>query len=134
MKKIFLFVLATMSLAACSDTKNQEKAVLDDVIKMHDTVMAHSDQLMHDKMKLDTLLKTADDTAKSKITQLITSLTKADDQMENWMQKFEPDQKGKSHEEVMKYLNTQKAQIKSIDSAITATVKQSADYIKAKTK
>lgn len=130
MKKIFLFALAAFSFAACSDTKNDEKAVLDDVIKMHDTVMAHSDQLMHNKMKLDTLLKTADDTAKSKISQLITGLNKADDQMEDWMQKFEPEQKGKTHEQIMKYLNMQKARIKSIDSAMSVSVQQSANYIK----
>lgn len=134
MKKIFLFALVAMSLVACSDSKKQEKAVLDDVIKMHDTVMAHSDKLMHDKMKLDTLLKTADDTTKSKINQLITGLNKADDDMEKWMEKFDPEQKNKSHDEVMKYLNEQKARIKAIDSAISASVKQSADFIKAKTK
>jgi len=134
MKKITLLALTVLIFAACNNSKNDEKSVLDDVIKMHDTVMAHSDQLMKNKMKLDTLLQTADDTAKIKINQLKNELNKADDDMEDWMQKFDPEQKGKTHNQVMNYLNSQKARIEAIDSAINTSVKQSAAYIKAKVK
>ena len=130
MKKIFLLAFAAIAFAACNDSKNDEKTVLNDVIKIHDTVMAHSDQLMHDKMKLDTLLKTADDTAKTKISLLISKLNNADGQMEDFMQKFDPEQKGKSHDYMMNYLTAQKIRIKAVDSMINASVKESGEYLK----
>ncbi|WP_214070472.1 hypothetical protein [Mucilaginibacter sp. dw_454] len=130
MKKIFLLAFAAIAFAACNDSKNDEKTVLNDVIKIHDTVMAHSDQLMHDKMKLDTLLKTADDTAKTKISLLISKLNNADGQMEDFMQKFDPEQKGKSHDYMMNYLTAQKIRIHAVDSMINSSVKESSEYLK----
>jgi len=129
MKKIFLFVLASLALAACSDVKKEEKALLDHVIKMHDTVMVYDEQLMHNKMKLDTLIKTADDTTKAKLNIMIAKLSKADSDMEDWMQKFDPAPK----DSVMNYMSKQKARIDHIDSVMRAAIKESGEYIKQKT-
>jgi len=62
-------------------------------------------------------------------------LDNADDEMMTWMNKFNPDFTGKSHDEVMTYLNTQKAQILKLDSQLTSTITASNNYIiKLKTK
>lgn len=134
MKKVFLFAFTILALTACSNAKKQEQTLLDDVIKMHDSVMSHDEQLMHNKMKLDTLLKTADDTAKTKISAMITRLTKVDGFMEDWMQKFDPAPKGKSHDDMMNYLTAQKIRIGRIDSMMNECIHTSTEYLKEKTK
>jgi hypothetical protein len=68
-----LVAAAVICLAfnACKDPKAEEKVVLNDVIKIHDNVMGYEDQLMHNKMKLDTLLIQAkNDEAKPASTNL----------------------------------------------------------------
>ncbi len=130
MKKIYLFAFAVLALSACSDSKADEKAVLNDVIKIHDKVMGFDEQLMQNKMKLDTLLLEAkNNEAKEKISYLRSKLTKADSAMENWMQKFDPEQKGKTHDEIMKYLSAQKEQVIAVDSLLAAAVKESTEYL-----
>jgi hypothetical protein len=134
MKKIFLLAFAALALFACNDTKKQEKALLDDVIKMHDSVMSNDEQLMHNKMKLDTLLKTANDTTKIRISGMITQMDKVEGFMEDWMQKFDPAPKGKSHDYFMAYMTAQKIRIGRIDSMMRESIKTSGEYLKAKTK
>ncbi|HEY9534049.1 MAG TPA: hypothetical protein VIQ77_05910 [Mucilaginibacter sp.] len=134
MKKIFLLAFAALALFACNDTKKQEKALLDDVIKMHDSVMSNDEQLMHNKMKLDTLLKTANDTTKIRISGMITQMDKVEGFMEDWMQKFDPAPKGKSHDYFMAYMTAQKIRIGRIDSMMREAIKTSGEYLKAKTK
>jgi hypothetical protein len=130
MKKIYLFAFAVLALSACSDSKADEKAVLNDVIKIHDKVMGFDEQLMQNKMKLDTLLLEAkNNEAKEKISYLRSKLTKADSAMENWMQKFDPEQKGKTHDEIMKYLSAQKEQVIAVDSLLAGAVKESNEYL-----
>jgi len=136
MKKTITATLICLVFFGCSNHKDQEKALLDSVIAVHDKVMGIDDQLMHNKMKLDTMLKTkltgVADTAAEKRQQmgLSVQLTNAEDAMENWMQKFEPEPKGKSHEEIMAYLSVQKTQIIAIDSAMNAAINASGNYLK----
>jgi chromosome condensin MukBEF ATPase and DNA-binding subunit MukB len=70
--------------------------------------------------KIDSALN-ADTAAKNLIKLLDNTNTK----MEDWMHKFDAENKGKSHEQIMTYLADQKKQIKDIDkqfdSAIAAT-------------
>lgn len=135
MKKTIIAVLIGMALFGCTDEKKQEKALLDSIIATHDKVMSKDDQLMKNKMKLDTLLKTkltnTADTAevKKQLMGLNIQLTQAEDAMENWMQKFDPDQKGKSHQQKMDYLSAQKTQVNGVDSAINAAINASANYL-----
>jgi hypothetical protein len=132
MKRILLAAtFACLALNACKDPKAEEKVVLDDVIKIHDNVMGYEDQLMHNKMKLDTLLKEAkNNEAKAKITQLSGKLVRADAAMSDWMQNFNPAQKGKTHEQIMSYLADQKKQVKAVDSVMISAVKESTEYLK----
>lgn len=130
MKKILLVAFTALALSACKDPKDDEKAVLNDVIKIHDKVMDNEDKLMQNKMKLDTLIKSTTDTSKVAPAKLISAkLVNADAAMENWMQKFDPVQKGKSHTEIMAYLADQKKQVTAVDSQLTTAVKESTDYL-----
>jgi hypothetical protein len=129
MKKVVIAVFIAFTLYACTNKKAQSKAVLDEVIKIHDKVMGADEQLMRNKLQLDTLVKqnklTGNDTAKL----LITKLTLADSTMETWMHNFDPDHTGKSDDETLTYMNSQKKQIMTIDSGINAAVAESNKYL-----
>ncbi len=134
MKKAIIIALSCLALFGCSDNKKQEKALLDSVIKIHDKVMGKDEQLMKNKMKLDTLLKTKtsgnDTTATmAQMMGLSVKLTNAEDAMEQWMQKFDPEQKGKSHEEIMAYFNDQKNQVNGIDSEMNSAINLSNQFL-----
>jgi len=115
-------------LFSCTDTKKQEETLLNEVIKIHDQVMAKDELVMTNKMQLDTLLK---QNISPEVTAGLTKqLDTADAHMENWMHKFDAENKGKSHDEIMNYLADQKKQIESIDKELNATIASSAKFIK----
>jgi hypothetical protein len=130
MKKLLIAAFAVFALSACNDGKNEEKALQDEVITIHDKVMANDNRLMDNKMKIDTLIATTTDTAqKAALTRLNAELLISEQAMENWMQNFDPEKGSKSHEEKMAYLTTQKKQIVTIDSLMNAAIDKSTQYL-----
>jgi hypothetical protein len=129
MKNTLIAVLIAFSLFGCTNKKAQVKAMLADVIKVHDKVMAADEQLEKDKMQLDTLLKQDKTNRKDTLKLLITKLTLADSAMENWMHKFDYEQTGKSPDESIVYMGDQKKLIMAIDAQISAAVDQSNKYL-----
>jgi hypothetical protein len=127
MKKILVVALSVALFTACSDDAKKESDLKNEIINMHEKLMNNDEALMKNKMKLDTLLKQKKDTASVK--PLISKATAADDAMEQWMSKFQPDMTGKSHEEVINYYTDQKKQILAVDSQINAAVKESGQYL-----
>lgn len=92
--------------------------------------MSADEQLMNNKMKLDTLIKdkTVPDTDKS-AKQLVQQLNVADVAMENWMHKFDPDYAGKPGNDGVNYFTDQKKLIMTIDSQINVAIDQSNKYL-----
>ena len=130
MKNLFIITIAALTITACNRGADQEKALLDDVIKLHDKVMGKDEQLMKNKMKIDTLLTTVKDTAqKNQLVRLNAGLMVSEQAMEGWMQRFDPEQKDKSHDEKVAYLTGQKKQIMVIDSQMNVTIEKSSQYI-----
>ena len=130
MKKLIIAVFALFALSACNDGKNQEKALQDEVIKIHDKVMGADNRLMDNKIKIDTLLTTTTDTTqKAQLTRLNAELMVAEQAMENWMQNFDPEKGSKSHEDKVTYLTDQKKQIITIDSLMNAAIDKSTQYL-----
>ncbi|SEM58584.1 hypothetical protein SAMN05192574_10178 [Mucilaginibacter gossypiicola] len=130
MKKHLLAAAGITLLLGCTDTKKQEKDLLNQVIAVHDKVMANDEQLMKNKMLLDSLVKNNApniniDTAKVYLKQV----DDADSVMSDWMHKFDAENKGKSHQEIMDYLETQKKLISKIDTQINVAVTASTKYI-----
>ena len=135
MKNTIAAIFIVFALFGCTNKKEQVKTLLNDVIKVHDKVMAADEQLMKNKMQLDTLLKLDKLSGKDTAKLLIAKLARADSAMENWMHNFDPDQTGKSDDEALSYMNGQKKQIMVIDSQIDAVVAESNNYLdKIKTK
>ncbi|MDB5154776.1 MAG: hypothetical protein JWR54_3527 [Mucilaginibacter sp.] len=131
MKKLLSAAFISLALSACSDTKKQEKDLLNNILKVHDKVMGSDEALMKNKMQLDSLLKLpAKDTAeKVNMKALDTKLVAAEEAMETWMHKFEPDVTGKSHDVIIKYYNEQKRGIMSVDSQMNVAITESNKYL-----
>jgi hypothetical protein len=130
LKKIILIAVTGLILVGCSDNKAQEKALLDEVIKVHDKVMVDDGLVMKNKMQLKGIA--ASNTTpgvKDSVALYSKLLDDADDSMMTWMNKFNPDFTGKSHSDVMDYLNKQKAQIGKINSQLDSAIAVSNNYI-----
>jgi hypothetical protein len=131
MKKV-LFIAAAVSiiLSACKSNTGEQKAVQDDIYKIHEKVMDKEDALMRNKMKIDTLLKqNPQPDVKSTATTVSNKLVQADDAMSNWMQKFNPDYKGKSDEESLNYFKGQRTEVIRIDSQMNAAISESNKFL-----
>jgi hypothetical protein len=135
MKKYILAVLTAGTLFGCADTKKQEKLLLDSVIAVHDKVMASDEQLMKNKMLLDSLIKHDSTTVNKDTAKVYLKLVDdADDAMSDWMHKFDAENKGKSHQEIINYLTDQKNKITVINSQINTAVSSSNKYLTTTTK
>lgn len=156
MKKLFILLgFIALSFSACTNDKAEENAqledapldkaqiekakekeLLDEVIRIHDEVMGKEEYLMRNKMKMDTILTkgpindkyTAEE--KATISAVRFKLIKADEAMSKWMQNFDPELKGKTHEEKIKYYTEQKGAVTKIDLLFTTVIEGSNKYLK----
>ncbi|QTE38352.1 hypothetical protein ACRQ5D_25050 [Mucilaginibacter sp. P25] len=130
MKKHLFAAAGIALLLGCTDTKKQEKDLLKQVIAVHDKVMANDEQLMKNKILLDSLIKkNAPNINKDSAQVYLKLVDDADNAMSDWMHKFDAENKGKSHQEIMDYLEAQKKLISKIDTQINVAVTGSTKYI-----
>ncbi|MCC8411190.1 hypothetical protein LJ707_19775 [Mucilaginibacter sp. UR6-1] len=140
--KIIIPVLSTLLMQACQQEVSY-KQVRDEVITVHDKLMADDEKLMSNKMKLDTLAtpaylltvkteKPETDTAAlhHEVDKLRTELTLAGNRMSEWMQKFEPEQDGRSNAEAVAYFEGEKQKVIKLDSLYRSLLQQSGTYLK----
>jgi len=128
MKKYIGIVLSLTILLGCADNKKQEKLLLDSVIAVHDKVMANDEHLMKNKMLLDSMVKNIPD-IKDSAKACLKLVDDADGAMSNWMHKFDVENKGKSHQEIIDYLSDQKKKISAIDTQINHAISESDKYL-----
>lgn len=114
------------SFCGCKPTADfKEKRT--EVIKYHDVVMADAGNVADKQLQLGDMLKNLAelkrkypviDTIKEKDSILYVQqrLNKAEDAMNDWMHKFEPDVTGKSDEQAISYFESEQLKIKHIDS------------------
>lgn len=140
MQNKFVIVGLLLVLAACRNPKNDEKVIQDIVMAEHETVMTNDEFLTQKKMKLDTLIMKRDSlkkenpaldtfTENKKIHDLSNKIVKTQDVMSDWMHNYNPDFKGKSHDEIMKYLFQQKKQIQQINAQYNSVIHESNQYL-----
>jgi hypothetical protein len=116
--KLFSFFLALsiLGIISCRPTvnpeKEQEKAVLNDIMAVHDKVMPQMGELNTLQQKLYADAKhVTDATLKQTYTSAAEKLEKADDAMMDWMGQFKGSFEGMTHDQIMTYLNTQKVKV-----------------------
>lgn len=131
MKRLPLLALTLLFFYSCTDNTQQEKNLLNDILKVHDKVMNKDEIMMKNKSRLDTLLKlpAKDTSEKTNMKAISLKLVAAEQAMEDWMGKFQPDMTGKSHDEVMKYYTDQKKQVTAVDSQVNVAIKESNQYL-----
>ncbi|TDQ11302.1 hypothetical protein [Pedobacter metabolipauper] len=142
MKKLIGLVFILAAAIGCTQKQGQKdyKSVRDEVMQFHDSVMADHNKVVSNQMKLDTLLKDLKglktthpevDTLQEKvaITALISDLGRAEDRMNDWMHKFEPDVTGKSNEVAVQYFENEKAKVAAVDSLYKKEIKSSDAYL-----
>jgi hypothetical protein len=130
MKRILTFIALAIVATGCSDDKAQEKLLLDSVIKAHDKVMADDNEIMKNKAKLKSMVTPATLPAvKDSVNVYTNLLTKADDAMMVWMNKFNPDFTGKSHQQIVDYLHEQQAQINKVNAQLDSAISVSNKFI-----
>lgn len=143
MKIIIGTIFVAIVAVACNQQQKQSKdykAVRDEVMQFHDLVMAGHGVIVNNQMKLDSLLKDLKglkakfprvDTVKEKekLAALIRDLSTAEDRMNDWMHRFEPDVTGKSNEVAIQYFKNEKAKIAAIDSLYKREINLSNVYL-----
>jgi formate dehydrogenase maturation protein FdhE len=131
MKRILIAALIALTFYSCADNTQQEKNLLNDILKVHDKVMNKDEVLMKNQSHLDSLLKSKlkDTAEKVNIKAIDLKVVAAQEAMENWMTRFQPDMTGKSHDEVMKYYSDQKKQVIAVDSQVNVAIKESDKYL-----
>jgi hypothetical protein len=140
MKNKLIIAALLLIFAACKDSKKEEKALENQVMDLHEQVMGDGETAIQNKMKMDTLilkkdsvkraLPALDTSAENKTMRLLSSqILKADDTMSDWMHNYNPDFRGKSHEEIMQYLEQQKKQVTQINAQYNSVIKTSNQYL-----
>lgn len=129
-KLVLLFLVASLLYSCTNNRKDEKKAIMEDVMKVHEKVMEVDGQVIANRMKLDTLINQNKIAAKDSAATLVKKMSAAEDAMEDWMHKFDYEQKGKADDEVITYMNAQKKLIMAIDSQLNVAVKESDIYLK----
>ena len=133
---LIIFSILLISFTGCKDQKAEQKKLQSEVMEVHDVLMGEMDLNMKNKTELSNLqlhldsLKKLDPTLdtvdfKIQIENLKKQLVSSDDAMMQWMNNFNPDYTGKSHEEILSYLNNQKIKIDSVKTLFKESLSKS---------
>lgn len=132
-------MLLILAFASCKQ-QSDYKASRDEVIKVHDVVMADHGKVVDQQLKLEEMLKNMSalkaqhaeiDTIKEKdsITAVRDRLNVAEEAMNTWMHEFEPDVSGKSNEEAITYFEVEKQKIQQVDTLFKSELKRAEAYL-----
>ena len=135
-----LSVILLFSITACKNKKAEQEKLQTEVMNVHDELMGKMESIMNNKSALSLIenrldsLKIVDaslDTAKLRldIEKSKVTLTSSDDAMMKWMNDFNPDYSGKSEDQILDYLNKEKAKISVIKNKINQSLSNSDSLI-----
>ncbi len=135
-KRFFVFftflILGMLSCQSASDpNKEQEKAVLNDIMAVHDKVMPEMGKLNQMRQTLYIDAKRVTD-ARLKQTYIAAadSLETADEAMMDWMGQFKGSFEGMTHEQIMAYLNEQNVKVRAMQATFDKHLENAKNLIK----
>lgn len=132
-------LIIIIAFAACKPQADY-KTKRDEVIKLHDVVMADQGKVVSREIQITDILKDLR-ALKSKNPDIDTlvekdslhiihgRLSKADEAMNDWMHQFEPDVTGKSNEEAVQYFEAEKLKIQKVDTLFKQEIKAADAYL-----
>jgi hypothetical protein len=143
MYKTIGILIIIVAVSACKPQTDYKEA-RDEVIKLHDVVMADQGKVVSREIQISGMLKDLKEikvrnpridtlAEKDSLLAIHSRLTKADEAMNDWMHKFEPDVTGKSNEEAVEYFQAEKLKIQRVDTMFKQEI-QSADAYLSKFK
>jgi len=122
----FLLALAISTFflsTGCNNFNSEEQALWDQVMKLHDDSMLNHGVMMKNTSQIRKALKSGENIPGQLAIAIKPNLEKidaADEAMMSWMHDLKGPIKlrGKSHDEIMTYLNAEKVKIEKIDKDI----------------
>ncbi len=138
MKRI-LFILLTVIVQSCLPGEDYS-TIRREVLDAHDKTMMDAELAVKNGMELDMWADKLDSLKKQKIIadtfkerQQINDLRKkldnVDQQMNEWMHKFDADVDGKSNKEAINYFKYEKKKLQSLDSLYKEALAESNIYL-----
>lgn len=136
-----LVALTIIGLCHSCQSGPDYKVVRQEVVELHDKLMADGETAIQHKLQLDTVAaqlssyKKADpklDTAaeRKQLTHLMGKLNVADESMMDWMQDFKADVADMSNEKAVAYFNGEKKKLVKMDSLYKSALLESENYLK----
>jgi len=127
-----LFILSGiglfLSLNACKEAEQKTKEILNEqVMNLHDKLMPQTEEIIQLKSQLDSISTGRDSTH---VKNLILSLTKAENEMMDWMHHFSIDSLDQMEvKSQVKYLQLQYKQLKFVENITDSTLNAAKKYI-----
>jgi len=129
-KKVLLAIVVSLTLFGCNDDEKKEKDLLRQIIEIHNKVMNDDEDVINNTAQLKSISANSQDAfVKDSVLYYVKSLTSADSVMMKWMGRFNPDFKGKNHEQIMGYLTIQEQEILKVDSQVSSSLDASNTFI-----
>lgn len=138
MKNPFLLLFSIMLFYSCTEKKqeNSQDQLMQSVMAVHDEVMPKMSDIMKYKKqigeKIQELRAAGEDANKDMITRLeevSNDLDTSHKEMMDWMHGFNPQFEGMKEEDVVKYLNDEKAKIEQVGQQVEATLKEALEAL-----
>lgn len=135
-KLLYLLILFCL-LQSCKSDEKKVEVLKKDVIAIHDEVMPRMDDLMDLKEELQEAQKNLDSTASQEkrrtIQRHLVYLDKADEEMMNWMRKYDPQMENMTEQEKLIYLEAQKIAIQMVRQEMLSAIAESEQFFKSET-
>ena len=124
--KIFGTALLTVFFNSCGDSEKppkstwteaqlkEKKAIVKEVMEVHDVTMAFMDEIHNSISELETL-KSNNDSTNPNVDSAIQQLEIADENMMNWMRNYREPKDTINYDMAKKYLLEQKAEIQKVE-------------------
>ncbi len=138
MRNSILLLFSIVLLFSCTEKKhaNSHEDLMQAVMAVHDEVMPKMGDIMKYKKqigeKIQELQAIGDSTnqeAISKLQKVSDDLEKSHMQMMDWMHEFNSDFKGMKEEDILKYLNEEKAKIEQVGQLAESTLKEALEIL-----
>ncbi|MFM6947562.1 MAG: hypothetical protein ACKOWQ_00980 [Aquirufa sp.] len=129
--KVFLSIILVVIISttfSCQQAEEKTKEVLNEqVMNLHDKLMPQTEEIIQLKSQLDSISTGKDSTH---VKNLIRSLTKAENEMMDWMHHFSLDSLEQMDvKNQVKYLQLQFNQLKSVENITDSTLNAAKKYI-----
>jgi hypothetical protein len=138
---LFFLSISIFTYSCTSSSVDENKALQDSVIAVHDEVMPLMGTFVRNSIKIDSILinlhevkqqNSALDTAniRAELLELKRNLDSSSESMTDWMHEFEVDHEGKSKEEIKEYLKSELVKIKEVKDKFESTFEESKAKLK----